>query len=76
MLVGTCAMCADVPEGLPSRVFITEGGSAYHHHADCLALIEGQSWIGRRGGQAGPVERVPIRRARDLGRQPCGGCAA
>lgn len=75
MALDTCVICRDVPEGRPPVVFITSGGAVYHHREDCPDLIEGQRWVERRGGKAGRIESVPIKRALGLGRDACGGCA-
>jgi hypothetical protein len=71
---GECASCAEVPPGLPSHVFITTGGDVYHFRRDCIDLVDGQHWVETRGGQPGPILRVPIKHARDVKSGPCAGC--
>lgn len=73
---GECGYCAEIPADLPSHVYITPGGAAWHVRLECHSLTEGQAWVEARDGHPGEPVLVTIKRARDMERHACGDCAA
>jgi len=55
-----CARCKTY-SGFPKYVFVTRGWSnAFHSSTDCRALIEGQSFVTKKGGSPAEVVQVTI----------------
>lgn len=65
-----CAICRSTRE---PRVYVTDGGTAYHEDRRCSALLKGQRKVSDRGGTASPVRLVAISRAQAQWR-PCRTC--
>ncbi|WP_190082727.1 hypothetical protein [Streptomyces longisporoflavus] len=64
MLVEQCTECAPPPDGLPSHVFVTAGGSVFHRTTRCAGLLDGQRQAGRQGKEIHTPERKPLAEAR------------
>jgi len=70
--IAFCGRCR--PRGLPNRVFITAGGSAFHATDACRLLVSGQERVARRSGSVGVVEGAALQVAIGRGYFPCQGC--
>jgi hypothetical protein len=66
-----CVRCTPSVQG--KYVYITGGGTAFHAHPDCTALVRGQRKVERRGGWPEQIEAVG-RFAAARVRTPCGTC--
>ena len=65
----TCSICRH-----PELVFITGGGTAYHHLPDCEHLVEGQRLVELRAGTTAPIQLVTVSKAEAIGRRRCRHC--
>ena len=63
-----CSTCKY--DGEPD-VYISDGGAAFHGHADCPALESGQRAVERRGGDTAEIRRVSRGSSELADRQPC-----
>jgi len=61
-------------KGLPTRVWRTQQGKAYHRTAECEALVDGQRMAERRGMTASTPEQVPLSVAMSAGLGECFHC--
>jgi hypothetical protein len=59
---------------VPRRVWITEGGDAFHLRPDCEALLAGQGYAWRRGQRTHEPQNVAYTTAKADGRGACLHC--
>ncbi len=68
-MIPFCARCK--PSDLPTAVYTTSGGSAFHGNRRCRALRAGQRKVARRGMSPSEISTVHIGEAIHRGMHPC-----